>query len=325
MQREKAQWLLPVAVTAAALVGGVQTAFGQEIRSSSASSVAVAMDNASLTIAVGQRPLMKYRHGDVPFKPYVAELYSPGGVQILRDSPKDHQHHHALMFAVGVDGVDFWAETPVDGKQKTRSLAGVRSSIRNGDARAWFTHELDWVEPAGKTLAVERRTIEVAPLGGPVPATVLTWRSRLAPPAGKTSIELFGSHYFGLGMRLVESMDLGGRFFNAANDEGENVRGSERLAAAKWCAYAATADGKPVTVAVFDAPDNARHPARMFTMSPPFAYLAATLNLWKEPLRVEAKKPLELRYGVALWDGTVEPEQVEAAYQRWVRSGADAK
>ena len=324
MQSEKTRWLLP-AVAAAVLAGGDWTASAQQIRSSSASSVAVAMDNASVSIAVGQKPLLKYRHADVPFKPYVAELYSPGGVQILRDSPHDHQHHHALMFAVGVDGVDFWSETPVNGTQKTRSLAGVQSSVRNGDARAWFTHELDWVEPAGKTLAVERRTIEVTPLGGPTPVTLLTWRTRLSPPAGKESIELGGSHYFGLGVRFVESMDLGGRFFNAANEEGEVVRGSERLTAAKWFAYAATADGKPVTVAVFDDPSNARHPARMFTMSPPFAYIAATLNLWKEPLRVEAGKPLELRYGVALWDGTVEPAQVEAVYQNWVQGGTGAK
>ena len=41
---------------------------------------------------------------------YIKELFTPGGVQVLRDSPPDHKHHHGLMFAIGVDGVDFWGE-----------------------------------------------------------------------------------------------------------------------------------------------------------------------------------------------------------------------
>ena len=43
---------------------------------------------------------------------------------------------------------------------------------------------------------------------------------------------------------------------------------------------------KRTTVAVFDHPTNPRHPATMFTM-PNFAYISATLNLMKEPLKVE--------------------------------------
>ena len=69
-------------------------------------------------------------------------------------------------------------------------------------------------------------------------------------------------------------------------------------------------DGKPVTVAIFDHPKNLRHPAKMFTMSTPFAYLSATCNVWKEPITIKAGKPLDLRYGVAVWDGEVEKTAV---------------
>ena len=74
-----------------------------------------------------------------------------------------------------------------------------------------------------------------------------------------------------------------------------------------------------VTVALFDHPSNVRHPARMFTMTAPFAYLAATLNLWKETLKLEPGTTLKLVYGVAVWDGNVEPAQVEALYRRWAK------
>jgi hypothetical protein len=103
------------------------------------------------------------------------------------------------------------------------------------------------------------------------------------------------------------------------------VRGDERLTPVKWCAYAAKADGKPVTVAVFDHPDNPRYPAKMFTMLTPFAYLSATRNEWKEPITIKAGKPLNLRYAVAVWDGEADKATVEKLYQRWLKMNESDK
>ena len=93
------------------------------------------------------------------------------------------------------------------------------------------------------------------------------------------------------------------------------------LCGTRWCAYTAKADGKPVTVALFDDPANFRHPQTMFTLTRGFAYLAATMNEWKEPVIVKAGQPLELRYGVAVWDGEVDKVTVEKLYRRWVKLG----
>ncbi len=87
---------------------------------------------------------------------------------------------------------------------------------------------------------------------------------------------------------------------------------------AKRCAYTAKADGKPVTVAMFDHPGNFR-PATFFTLTHGFAYLSATLNEWKEPITLKAGQPLKLCYGIALWDGEVDKAAVEKLYQRWVK------
>ncbi len=277
----------------------------------------------TITIAFGKRPLVEYHYKDVPFKPYVAKLYSPEGVQILRDSPRDHKHHHGLMFALQVDGVDFWSERPGCGSQKSQSLDPLNGAPRNAQARAGFVEQLTWTEPRqGKAMLLERRAIEVLRRKQPRPVTLLSWRSRLAAPPGKDSVKLTGSHYFGLGMRFLASMDRDGRFFSSAQPPGKVVCGTERLVPAKWCAYPTKADGKPVTVAIFDHPKNPRHPSKMFTMTRPFAYLSATLNLWKQPLELKAAEPLALCYGVALWDGTVEPAEVEALYRRWAATNA---
>ena len=72
----------------------------------------------SVTIQDADRPILEYVHGPELFKPYVKHLFTPGGVNVLLDSPPDHIHHHGLMFAVGIDGVDFWAETGEVGRQR---------------------------------------------------------------------------------------------------------------------------------------------------------------------------------------------------------------
>ena len=91
-------------------------------------------------------------------------------------------------------------------------------------------------------------------------------------------------------MRFVESMDRVGKFIQADAVRDEVIRGTEHVVATKWIAYTAPVDGKPVTVALFDHPGNARHPAGMFRMLDPFAYMSATLNLYKEPLEIVAEQ-----------------------------------
>jgi len=281
-------------------------------------SLRIANDENTVSIFDGKQPVAHYRFTDVPFKPCVQQWFTPSGINVLRDSPHDHKHHHALMFAVSVDGVDFWSEAANCGKQQHRSLTNLGVSTGDGVTRARFTQQIDWTAPnVEKPLAAERRTIE-AWTADDLDASLLVWHTHLEPAGGRESITLGGSHYFGLGLRFIESMDGTGKFFYADGKPGEVVRGAERLTHTRWCAYTAPADGKPVTVAVFDHPTNARHPAAMFTM-PNFAYISATLNLTKEPLKIEAAKPLELTYAVALWDGPVEPAKIEKLYRWWVK------
>jgi hypothetical protein len=56
-------------------------------------------------------------------------------------------------------------------------------------------------------------------------------------------------------------------------------------------------------------------------MTKHFAYLAATLNLWKEPMTLTADKPLDLCYGIVLWDGQIDKEAIQKAYDAWSQGG----
>jgi len=276
----------------------------------------------SVTIKDADRPILEYVHDPELFKPYVKQLFTPGGVNVLLDSPPDHTHHHGLMFAVGIDGVDFWSETEACGRQVHRAVGDTRSQARDGLAMATFSERIDWAPPkADKPVAHEVRSVTVY-RGAAPDSTLLTWQTRLEAAEGHPSVKLTGSHYFGLGMRFIRSMDAAGPFFTPKGPvDGEVVRGDERLTAGPWCAYTAMADGKPVTAVLFEGPGNPR-PVLWFTMAKPFAYLGASLNLHREPMTLEAGKPLTFTYGVAVWDGKVEAGEIEKVYRRWLELAA---
>jgi hypothetical protein len=286
--------------------------------SSAENPMRVTTEENVVSIHNGKSALLRYRYWDVPFKPCVQELFSPDGINILRDSPADHKHHHALMFAVSADGVNFWEEQKEPGHQIHKAFTEVRVNYHNETPCGGFTEQIGWVDPKTTQLMLdESRTIEACQLSD-LRTTILYWESNFSVPSGKDSVTLAGSHYFGLGMRFVESMDVAGQFRNAEGEMGEIVRGDERLVRAKWCAFTAVAGGKLVTVAMFGHPDNVRDPTQWFTMTKPFAYLSATLNLHREPLTIASDEPLRLRYAVALWDGRVENSLIDQTYRWWI-------
>lgn len=302
-------------VTITLLLVGV---FAVSRASSADGPMRVTTEENAVSIHKGSSPLLRYAYRSVPYKPCVQRLFTPAGVNVLRDSPADHKHHHALMYAVSVDGLNFWEEYTRPGRQRHSSFSDVTVGATDGVSYGSFTENLDWIDPKTNDLMLnESRTIRVCELDESK-ATLLSWRSDLAVPSGKDSVTLSGSHYFGLGVRFVESMDAGAAFRNSSGEAGEVVRGDERLVRARWCAINGNADGKPVTVAMFCHPENVRHPTYWFTMAKPFAYLSATMNLHREPLVIASTEPLVLRYGVAVWDGEVEDSRIEEIYRQWV-------
>ena len=73
-------------------------------------SVESTRQTAGWVVNYKQQRLLVYAFDPLKFKPYVKELASLGGTNILRDAPSDHLHHHGLMYAVAVKGVPTMAD-----------------------------------------------------------------------------------------------------------------------------------------------------------------------------------------------------------------------
>lgn len=273
--------------------------------------------------------LWEYQRAPNPRKCYVRYWTTPAGVNILRDAPADHLHHHGLMFAVGVDDVDFWAEDPNSGIQHDRGVVQsgtLMATTAEGRHRwgAWVRHELQWHSPAAQPLLHELRELrwisQAEPSAGR-PFRMILWKSELSLPPGKESAKLWGRPYFGLGVRFIEAMDQSGEFINADGQTGVDATNGAR---ASWCAYRVNAGTHPITVAMLDWPGNPRHPATWFTMVSPFSYLSATLGLHQQPIELRAGEKLVLVYGVVLWDEIIPAEVITQFFHEEFRPEAEA-
>ena len=271
--------------------------------------------SASETVVLQQegKPLARYRFGAVPFKPYIDELRTPSGKNILDDAPADHVHHHGLMYAIRVGGCNFWEEANATfGKQVTVQIRHAGNVV---------TSEIDWDAPESKTLLKENREIGVKQENG---ITLLDWQSIFTAEIDTVLGDMGAGHYHGLGMRFDATMHKGGRFFSdTGNHDGEIVRGSERLTPRRWMAFAAKLQGEAVTVAMFDHPSNPV-PMLLYTTgeatgSGVFSYMSATVDLYRKVIPLKAGQTFAVKYRVAVWDGEIPPEAVEKAYRDFVR------
>ncbi len=270
-------------------------------------------DGKNLIVRLDGKSMMRYRYAGGVFKPYVAELYLPDGRNVVRDAPHDHLHHHGLMFAWNVDGVEFWGEAGPVGRQVHRRF--TKRGPGPDPGTVCIAEDLDWVAADGKKVLLrERRTILIHADGGPADR-LITWRAEFVGPDPKRNVTITGRKYLGLGVRFPEPMDKGSRFVTADGEtEVKRVNGS----ASRWCAITGNAaPAKPITLAFLDAPQNPRHPAKWFAMDRAFAYLSATIGLADKPFVLKAGQRLTLCYGVAVWATPASAKRVQQTYERW--------
>ncbi len=231
-----------------------------------------------------------------PNKPYIAQLFAPGEkpVPLLADSPPDHFHHHGLMFALRADDTDFWAEKDINNAGRQELTETVAAPAGDG-----FAQRLRWLATDGTPLLDESRQVRVRVTGKGADAVHwLDWQSTLTPAAGREAVRLSGSQYFGLGMRFLPEWAIHGEFIwsDAATPP---AIGGERVSPGDWCAVRCVIEGRPVTVLMLAHTANPR-PGEWFTMSKPFCYLSATLNLKNEPFTLAKGQSWTLRYSLAV-------------------------
>lgn len=213
----------------------------------------------AVEIYVNDELVTAYRYGDAP-KPYCYPLIGPTGKAVVRHfpmrtdvpgEPTDHRHHRSMWFTFGdVNGIDFWSEGGKAGKIVHRSFEVVESGYVFGRIVA----RCDWVAPDGKRLLEDIRELIVYCVSG---MRLLDFNVELR--AIDVDVR-FGDTKEGMfGLRVASSIQVdggGGCIVNSRGDKDAKAWGKR----AEWCDYSGTLNGDKVGIAIFDHPQNFRHP-----------------------------------------------------------------
>jgi len=205
------------------------------------------------------QPLTAYVYASAP-KPYLYPLYGPNGkpitrhfpMQIVQGESMDHPHHRSVWFTHGeVNGIDFWTEGAGKGTIVNRQIKRVEA----GPVLARIEAQNDWIAPDGKKVCEE--TTEIIAYRTPnfvwLDYTVTLHASEGEVRFGDTKEGTFG-------VRVASSMEVkrgqGGQIVNAAGQHDRDAWGKR----AEWCDYTGPVEGEIVGIAIFDHPNNLRHP-----------------------------------------------------------------
>jgi len=241
--------------------------------------LASAADNVKLTkltdrvrVEIGGQLFTEYVFGDGASRPYCYPILAADGTPLSRDFPMkdtpgeetDHPHHRALMFAHGdANGIDFWNEGKVGGplpKGRTVSLGLVEAT--SGDVGTLRTGNR-WFSPEGKPIASDDTILRFhADKNGRYLDYEVIIRALLDTP-----LVMGDSKEGTMSIRVAQWMTLPHKY------QGQAVPGTGHLLTstgvrdadvwgkrADWCDYFAPHNGKTYGVAIFDHPENLRHP-----------------------------------------------------------------
>ncbi len=262
-----------------------------------------------VAVLCGDQAVLEYRYTAARPKTYVHPLVLPNGFAISYDSPPDHLHHQGLMLAwSSVNGLDFWGEKNPGEHGQIVHQKFLRLSDRGPAVIAALNH---WVAK-GKLYLVEKQTVRV-----PEPTQDLVrldWESEITAQKEAITIDASKHPYNGLGIRFPHSMDFGKTLNSNGTTDFKKASGER----AKWCAYTGSmGEGKgPASLAMFDAPENPRHPTPFFVMNDKFGYMSAAPS-FHEGFTLKPGESLRFRWGVVAFAGEPDRAKLDALYTEW--------
>ena len=274
------------------------------------------------------KPFTSYIHTGYA-KPILYPVLGPGGIPMTRSYPveegveaeaTDHVHHESLWFTHDeVNGVDFWAHRP---DSEGRHARIVQKSMRVTDDGA-IVSENAWLAPDGKAVLTDTRVYR---FDGDENERTIDISVTLHASEGEVH---FGDTKEGsMAIRVRTPLQL--KDGSGSSGAAGHIRTSEGLVdgdawgkRARWVDYFGEIDGVPVGIALFDHPENLRHPTRwhardygLFTANP-FGVKHFTGND-SEPggytLAAGADLPLRYRF---LFHGETDASDLERQWKAW--------
>lgn len=270
-----------------------------------------------------ERPLWKYVYGGKP-KPFFHPLCTPAGHELTIFEPSDHVWQRGLWFAPKfINGSNFWEEKEHPwGAQVTRAplnvLCHAATSVA-GSADANTIHvesDVAWTGTDGVAIIDESRTFTHRPLDQD--AYTLDFTFALTPrvdvTVDRTPYNGKWGGYGGFAFRGNRNwLNTKLLFDDGTTSDRPTPKPS------KWCDLTGLIDGgrsQYAGIAIFDHPENPRHPVPWYGGTGPNHYFNAAM-FFHEPMTWPAGKPLTLQYRVLVHDQVWNADRLNAAWAAW--------
>jgi hypothetical protein len=290
--------------------------------------VNIVKEAGKIKVEIDGKPFTDFYIGPEVAKPYLHPLRSASGKIVTRRWPSDqntgevmdHPHHRGVFVGHdNVNHVNFWANEPEGrandlGKVVLKEVSQAKGGKRSGTIVASF----DWNDPKGKLVLSEKRTMTFYSDA----ALRIVDFDFLFIPNGKV---VFGDSKEGFfAVRVNQGLQeekSHGRMVNAEGAESEkNIWGKP----SNWVDFQGEVEGEAMGMAMFDHPENPRHPERwhargygLFAVNP-FCLAAFTKDKTQNGDYVlEADKTLRLRYRLAIHPGDAKSAKIAAMYESY--------
>jgi Methane oxygenase PmoA len=280
-----------------------------------------------IAVHVDGKPFTTFHYGSEANKPFLAPLRSASGKIVTRHFPQeevageshDHLHHRGLWFSYDdVNGVKFWENDPSYTKPNIGRIVVRNASWKDGDHSGTLTAVMEWRDPGGKVLLIENRDMTF--YSDPALRTVdfkitLTAAEEVTfgdTKEGAFAIRLADNFTEKKGAKMV---DADGRATMA------NIWGKR----SNWVDYTAEVDGERLGVAMFDSPQNPRHPtywhARdygLFALNP-FGQNAFDQSKEESHWKLASGQKVVFRWRVVIHPGDAETGHVADLYNQYAK------
>ncbi len=275
-----------------------------------------------LTIRHAGHLLAVYHFSAEDVKPFFHPITLGNGnaASLTLASPYDHLHHRGLWFCWKfINGHNFWEEQPVRHFVRTRRL---EVDLTTEDQVRW-TSALDWQLATGEVMLQEQRVLAVRRPWGEQQRQryAIDFDLTFHPALPEVHLSLLTVQeqpwggYAGLGYRPARSMDIKGQLLTSNGP----ATSADKGVPARWADYAGGLDGSPQSggIALFDHPENVRHPPPFFVLSPPPFGFVNPSPLFHEGLRLQSGEVLRLRYRALVHTGLGEHGDLDAEFRTW--------
>ncbi len=238
-------------------------------------------------------------------KPCLHPVGLVDGTPLTWFRPADHPWHRGVWLTWKyINGLCYWEEG-ADGLSPGRTdVLRVKAAARE-DASARIELDVSFHPPEQPPVMIEQRIINFSRPESDGTYRI-DWQSTFValddlvlertPILGEPDGVAHGG-YAGFSIRMAAET----RGWNVQTSEGATDQDAHGKPARWLAAGGKTPDGKPAGIAIFDHPQNARHPSPWFVAKDMPYYSPAVV--FNEPLKLAAGESLTLRYRVLIYTG----------------------